>query len=94
MKIDHETLHKIAHLARLEIKPEEEPEMLKKLEGVLNWMEQLNEIDTENVAPLTHMTQEINAFREDEAKITILREEGLSNAPKHDEKYFRVSKVM
>jgi aspartyl-tRNA(Asn)/glutamyl-tRNA(Gln) amidotransferase subunit C len=94
MKIDHDTLHKIAHLARLEIKQEEEPEMLKKLESVLNWMEQLNEIDTENVAPLTHMTMEINAFREDEASITISREEGLSNAPKHDEKYFRVPKVM
>jgi aspartyl-tRNA(Asn)/glutamyl-tRNA(Gln) amidotransferase subunit C len=94
MKIDQETLHKIAHLARLEIKPEEEPAMLKKLEGVLNWMEQLNEIDTENVAPLTHMTNELNAFREDIPKITINREEGLSNAPKKDAKYFRVSKVM
>jgi aspartyl-tRNA(Asn)/glutamyl-tRNA(Gln) amidotransferase subunit C len=94
VKIDQETLEKIAHLARLEIKPEESPEMIKKLEGVLNWMEQLNEIDTDNVAPLTHMTLEMNAFREDEAKITISREEGLSNAPKHDEKYFRVAKVM
>jgi aspartyl-tRNA(Asn)/glutamyl-tRNA(Gln) amidotransferase subunit C len=94
MKIDHETLHKIAHLARLEITEAEEPQMLKKLEGVLNWMEQLNEIDTDNVAPLTHMTQEINALREDKAKITISREEGLSNSPSHDEKYFRVPKVM
>jgi aspartyl-tRNA(Asn)/glutamyl-tRNA(Gln) amidotransferase subunit C len=94
MKIDHETLHKIAHLARLEIKPEEEPEMLKKLEGVLNWMEQLNEIDTENVEPLTHMTQEINVLRDDVAIATISREQGLANAPKHDGKYFRVSKVM
>jgi aspartyl-tRNA(Asn)/glutamyl-tRNA(Gln) amidotransferase subunit C len=94
MKIDHETLHKIAHLSRLEIMPEEEPKILKKLEGVLNWMEQLNEIDTENVAPLTHMTQEINAFREDVPKITITREEGLLNSPKHDDKYFRVTKVM
>lgn len=94
MKIDHETLHKIAHLSRLEISAEEEPEMIKKLEGVLNWMEQLNEIDTENVAPLTHMTEEINAFREDIPKNTITREEGLSNAPKHDDKYFRVAKVM
>lgn len=94
MKIDQETLEKIAHLARLELKPEESPEMIKKLEGVLNWMEQLNEIDTENVAPLTHMTLEMNAFREDEAKTSISREEGLSNSPKHDDKYFRVSKVM
>jgi aspartyl-tRNA(Asn)/glutamyl-tRNA(Gln) amidotransferase subunit C len=94
MKIDHETLHKIAHLSRLEISAEEEQAMIKKLEGVLNWMEQLNEIDTENVAPLTHMTEEINAFREDIPKNTITREEGLSNAPKHDDKYFRVAKVM
>ena len=94
MKIDQETLHKIAHLARLEIKSEEEAPMLKKLEGVLNWMEQLNEIDTDNVQPLTHMTQELNVFREDEPKITITREEGLSNAPKQDGTYFRVSKVM
>lgn len=94
MKIDQETLHKIAHLARLEIKPEEEAPMLKKLEGVLNWMEQLNEIDTDNVQPLTHMTQELNVFREDEPKNTITREEALSNAPKQDGKYFRINKVM
>ncbi len=94
MKIDQETLHKIAHLARLQITETEAPEMLKKLEGVLNWMEQLNEIDTENVAPLTHMTLEMNAFRDDVVKTTITREDALANSPKHDDKYFRVSKVM
>ncbi len=94
MKIDQDTLQKIAHLARLELYPSEEKEMTAKLESVLNWMEQLNEVDTEHVAPLTHMTLEVNAFREDIPKVTITRAEALSNAPKHDEKYFRVSKVM
>jgi aspartyl-tRNA(Asn)/glutamyl-tRNA(Gln) amidotransferase subunit C len=94
MKIDQDTLHKIAHLARLELNVTDETEMIGKLEGVLNWMEQLNEVDTENVKPLTHMTLEMNAFRSDVAKTTITRAEGLSNAPKHDDKYFRVSKVM
>lgn len=93
MHIDKETLHKIAHLARLELKPEEEAPMIAKLEGVLNWMQQLNEVDTSQVEPLTHMTMELNAFREDIPQVTIGREEGLANAPKHDEKYFKVPKV-
>jgi aspartyl-tRNA(Asn)/glutamyl-tRNA(Gln) amidotransferase subunit C len=94
MKIDQDTLHKIAHLARLELNQGEEAAMITKLESVLNWMEQLNEVDTEHVEPLTHMTLELNAFREDIPHKTITREEALSNAPKHDDKYFRVSKVM
>ena len=46
MQIDKDTLHKIAHLARLEVKPEEEAPLLKSLESVLSWMEQLYELDT------------------------------------------------
>lgn len=94
MKIDQESLQKIAHLARLEVKPEEEAEMLSSLNSVLTWMEELNEIDTENVKPLTHITLEINALREDKVIPNISREQGLKNAPKQDGEYFRVPKVM
>lgn len=94
MKIDHDALHKIAHLARLEIRPEEEKDMLQNLEKVLTWMEQLNEVDTDHVAPLLHMSEEINVFREDLAKQTISREQGLLNAPSHNEAFFRVPKVI
>ena len=94
MKIDLETIQKIAHLARLELTPTEQNEMVASLGSVLDWMEQLNEVDTEGVVPLTHMTQEINAFSEDVAFKTITRAEGLANAPKKDETYFRVPKVM
>jgi aspartyl-tRNA(Asn)/glutamyl-tRNA(Gln) amidotransferase subunit C len=93
MKIDSDVLQKIAHLARLQLSPAEEPEMAAKLEAVLNWMEQLNEVDTEHVAPLTHMTLEVNAFRADVASTTISREEGLSNAPAHTDKFFKINKV-
>jgi aspartyl-tRNA(Asn)/glutamyl-tRNA(Gln) amidotransferase subunit C len=93
MKIDSEVLQKIAHLARLQLSSSEEPEMAAKLEAVLNWMEQLNEVPTDHVAPLTHMTLEVNAFRTDEPSITITREEGLSNAPAHTDKYFKINKV-
>ncbi len=94
MKIDHEALQKIAHLARLEVKPEEETALLASMESVLTWMEQLDELDTAGVEPLTHMTDEVNNWREDVAKNALSREEGLSNAPSQDETYIKVPKVI
>lgn len=94
MKIDQEALQKIAHLARLEVKPEEEAALLASMESVLTWMEQLDELDTEGVEPLTHMTDEVNNWREDVAKNTLSRQSGLSNAPSHDETYIQVPKVI
>ncbi|TDB69181.1 Asp-tRNA(Asn)/Glu-tRNA(Gln) amidotransferase subunit GatC [Arundinibacter roseus] len=94
MKIDHESLHKIAHLARLEVKPEEEEALLESMENVLTWMEQLNELDTTGVEPLTHVTDEVNNWREDVAQNTLSRAEGLQNAPSHDEQYLKVPKVI
>jgi len=94
MKIDHNALHKIAHLARLEVKPEEEEALLASMENVLTWMEQLNELDTEGVEPLTHITGEVNNWREDVSKNALSREKGLKNAPSHDEIYIKVPKVI
>ena len=94
MKIDHEALQKIAHLARLEVKPEEEAALLSSMESVLTWMEQLNELDTEGVEPLTHVTDAVNTWREDVAHNTLSREEGLKNAPSHDDTYIKVPKVI
>ncbi len=65
MTVDSEALQKIAHLARLEVNPEEETELLKSLNGVLTWMEQLAEVDTTGVEPLTHISAEMNLLRED-----------------------------
>jgi aspartyl-tRNA(Asn)/glutamyl-tRNA(Gln) amidotransferase subunit C len=94
MNIDKEQLHKIAHLARLEMPESAEKELMDSLNSVLTWMEELNEINTDNVAPLTHMSLEINALREDKVIPNISREQGLKNAPKQDGEYFRVPKVM
>lgn len=94
MNIDKETLHKIAHLARLEIRPESEEKMLKDLTSIVNFVEQLNQVDTDGVEPLTTMSQEINAFRADEVKPHLSREDGLANAPLHDDEFFRVPKVI
>ncbi|MDI9882708.1 Asp-tRNA(Asn)/Glu-tRNA(Gln) amidotransferase subunit GatC [Flectobacillus longus] len=94
MKIDKEALQKIAHLARLEMPASTEDEMMGSLNSVLTWMEELNEVDTADIKPLTHMSLEVNALREDKVIPNISREQGLKNAPKQDGEYFRVPKVI
>lgn len=94
MNIDRETLEKVAHLARLEVDPAMEAAMIKDLEEILTWVEKLNEVDTSGVSPLTHMSFEKNMLREDVAKPEMTRQEGLRNAPKHDDEHFIVPKVL
>ena len=94
MEINRETLLKIAHLARLNFSDESEEEMLNGLNEMIKWVEKLHEVDTEGVQPLTNMSQEINSWCEDEVKIDISREQALKNAPKKDQEFFIVPKVL
>jgi aspartyl-tRNA(Asn)/glutamyl-tRNA(Gln) amidotransferase subunit C len=94
MTIDEETVDKIAHLARLELTGEEKQAMIIDMNRILGFMDKLNEIDTTAVEPLVYMTNEVNGFREDVVKQEITHEEALLNAPKHDDDYFMVAKVI
>ncbi len=94
MSTDIQTIRKLAHLSRLEFNEEKEQEVLQDLNKILNWVDQLRELDTENVEPLTHMSEEMNVMREDVAENTVTHEQALLNAPKKDSNYFRVPKVM
>ena len=94
MSTDIQTIRKLAHLARLEFSEEKEQEMLGDLNKILNWVDKLRELDTENIEPLTHMTAEVNVIREDAVENTVTHEEALLNAPKKDSDYFRVPKVL
>lgn len=94
MSINKETLVKIAHLARLEFDEKSEDKMLKDMNSMLSFVEKLQELDTENVKPLQAMSFEINQLREDVVKEHLPREKGLKNAPKNDQEYFRVPKVI
>lgn len=94
MKIDEQALRKIAHLARLEVKPEEEEALIQSMDTVLSWMDQLNEINTDGVEPLTHMMDEVNNWRQDESSNNLTRSEALSNAPSQDGVYIKVPKVI
>lgn len=94
MNIDKQTVEKIAHLSRLHVSTDEVTEMQTSLSKILNWMEQLNEVDTEGVEPLTHMSSEVNVLRTDKAINTLSREDGLKNAPKRNEAHITVPKVV
>jgi aspartyl-tRNA(Asn)/glutamyl-tRNA(Gln) amidotransferase subunit C len=94
MKIDLNTVKKIAHLARLEFDEEGAEKMQKDMTQILDWEEQLNEIDTEGVEPITTMSSEENVLREDVVGEHLSHERGLLNAPQRDSDYFRVPKVL
>ena len=94
MQVDKKTLHQVAHLARLNIQPEEETQLLNDMSEILTWVGKLDELDTEGVEPLTHMTEEVNVFREDKAEISMSQEQALKNAAVKDSKFFKVPKVL
>ena len=94
MNIDSATVRKIAHLARLNFEEEAEQEMIASMNEILDWVGQLDEVDTTGVEPLTHMSFEVNALREDKVGEHLPRERALANAPRHDGEFFLVPKVL
>lgn len=94
MEVNDELVDKIANLSRLHFNNEEKAAIKNDLQKMIQFVEKLNELDTSSVEPLLHMTDSINVLREDEIKGSISREEGLKNAPLHDEQFFKVPKVI
>ncbi|MCU0445300.1 MAG: Asp-tRNA(Asn)/Glu-tRNA(Gln) amidotransferase subunit GatC [Microscillaceae bacterium] len=92
--INTDTLHKIANLARLEFEPADEAKLLADLNKILDWVAMLQEVNTEGVEPLIHLSEEVNVFRADVVQNQIEREKALWNAPQKDEEYFKVPKVL
>jgi aspartyl-tRNA(Asn)/glutamyl-tRNA(Gln) amidotransferase subunit C len=81
-------------LARLHFNEEEKKEIKADLQRMIAFVDKLNEVNTEGVEPLLHMSGEINVFREDKIQGSISREEGLKNAPETDGVFFKVPKVI
>ena len=94
MELNDALEDKIAHLARLHFNDAEKVAIKNDLQKMIAFVEKLNELDTTGVAPLLHMSNNINVLRADEVKGSISREEGLKNAPLHDSQFFKVPKVI
>lgn len=94
MKISIDEIRHLAHLARLEFTEAEMQEMQGDMDKILGFVEKINELDLEGVAPLVYLSEERNVLREDEAKQVLTKDEALKNAPDKDSDYFRVPKVL
>jgi aspartyl-tRNA(Asn)/glutamyl-tRNA(Gln) amidotransferase subunit C len=94
MEVTDALVDKLAHLARLEFDAAGKEEIKNDLQRMIAFVEKLNELDISGTESLLHITDEVNVLREDEVKGSISREEGLRNAPDHDEKFFKVPKVI
>ena len=94
MKIDAETIYKVADLARIDIKETEVDGLKDEMSKILTFMEKLNELDTAQVEPLVYMNSEVNVWRVDEVKQDLTVIEGLQNAALHTDQFFRVPKII
>jgi aspartyl-tRNA(Asn)/glutamyl-tRNA(Gln) amidotransferase subunit C len=94
MKITDAIVDKVAGLAKLEFKGAEKDAIKQDMERILDFMDQLNEVDTEGVEPLKYVTEGTLDLRKDETHTEITKTEALSNAPSKDSDYFKVPKVL
>ena len=94
MKLDTNTINKIAKLARIRLSEEEAKDLLKDVNSILDWVEQLNEVNTDSVEPLANISLSILPQRKDEAKDINSADEILKNSPDKLEGYFAVPKVV
>jgi len=92
--LDRETVQKVAHLARLELTEAETDEFTGQLAKILDYVEQLNELDTESVSPTAHAIDMRNVTRQDLLESYPAREAILEAAPDRDGDFFRVPKIL
>jgi aspartyl-tRNA(Asn)/glutamyl-tRNA(Gln) amidotransferase subunit C len=94
MEVNDALVEKIAHLARLEFNETEKQEIKKDLQKMISFVDKLNELDTTDVEPLLHMSNEVNVLRADEVKGSVSQAEALKNAPARKDDFFTVPKVI
>lgn len=93
-KISRDEVAYVAHLARLSFDEEELLRFTAQLNDILIYMDQLNEVDTTGVEPLTHAIAQKNAFRQDRVEGSLPVEESLANAPQAKAGFFEVPRVL
>jgi aspartyl-tRNA(Asn)/glutamyl-tRNA(Gln) amidotransferase subunit C len=91
MKISIEHL---ARLARLSVSGDEKIIFANQIDSILNYMDKLNELDTGDVEPTSHVIQLSNVVREDLPKDSLDRTDALMNAPDKTDKFYRVPKII
>ncbi|MBW8002775.1 MAG: Asp-tRNA(Asn)/Glu-tRNA(Gln) amidotransferase subunit GatC [Planctomycetes bacterium] len=93
-KIDKAQAKKVAKLSRLDLTENEIEEFSAQLNAVLEYVEKMNELNTDDVQPLAHCLPVSNCFREDIVKESLGTEKTLANAPQTDNEFFKVPKIL
>jgi len=94
MEVTDALVDNLANLSRLSFTEAEKTEIKGDLQRMIAFVEKLQEVDTTGTAPLLHMTDAINVYREDAVKGSIAREDAMKNAPETDGTFFKVPKVI
>ena len=92
--IDEKEVQHVARLARLKLSPEELKRFSSQLSDIIDYISQLNELDTREVAPMSHPLDLTNVFREDTVKPSLPRDETLANAAEQRRGFFVVPPVL
>jgi aspartyl-tRNA(Asn)/glutamyl-tRNA(Gln) amidotransferase subunit C len=94
MKITRQEVQHVAELARLELSEAEVDRMTGQLDAILTYVAKLDELDSTGVPVTTHTQEVVNAFREDEVRSSLTRQEALANAPEQNGESFIVPRVI
>ncbi len=94
MSVDQNTVRHIARLARIAVRDDELPALEGELNTILGWVEQLSEVDTKGVEPMTSAVDVIMKMREDVVTSGDLQKEVTSNAPKSEDGFYVVPRVV
>ncbi|GAB4389748.1 MAG: Asp-tRNA(Asn)/Glu-tRNA(Gln) amidotransferase subunit GatC [Thermodesulfovibrionales bacterium] len=94
MKIEPSQVQHIARLARLSTTEEERDVFGSQLSAILSYIEKLNELDTSEVEPTSHVIELTNVMRDDSPRPSLDREDVLGNAPDRTDRFYRVPKII
>ncbi|AHM67874.1 Asp-tRNA(Asn)/Glu-tRNA(Gln) amidotransferase subunit GatC [Paenibacillus polymyxa] len=94
MNISKEDVRHVARLSRLNLTETEEETMTGQLNAILHYAEKLNELDTEQVKPTTHVLHVSNVMRDDEVRESLTHEQVMRNAPEEEDGQFKVPAVL
>ena len=94
MSITKDTILKIANLAKISITSDETENLESEISSIISWVETLNEVDTDNIEPMTNSLQSSLRMREDEVNDGNKTKDILLNSPTEDDNFFVVPKVI
>ena len=94
MAVRSDDVQHVATLARLEVGPEQVEAFQRELDAILGYFDKLNELDTDDVTPMSHALELVNVVRPDAVRPSLPQDQALANAPQKAFGHFRVPRVI